>query len=216
MAAAKRSLFLIMGAPGGGKGTIAKYIVRDYAMKHVSTGDLLRSEISSGKNEEAAKYVNAGKLVPDDIAVDLVVKALKGMEGRILLDGFPRTVPQAKRLSEEVQQVEAVLNLNVPHDVIVERISNRWIHKASGRTYAYDFNPPRVEGKDDVTGEPLEQRDDDKPEVVKERLATYEKVTMPLVTHYASIDKDLIYNFVGTESPVIYQDVEKVLDRLLK
>merc|ERR1719191_942771 len=128
--------------------------------------------------------MDSGALVPDDLIIDMVLQEMKGLTtDRVLLDGFPRTSVQAEALSKQLK-VDAALNLAVPYEEIVKRISSRWVHPASGRTYAYDYNPPKVEGKDDETGEDLVQREDDKPEVVRQRLAAYDELTAPLIGHY--------------------------------
>merc|ERR1719183_1698428 len=129
--------------------------------------------------------MDAGKLVPDTVMVNLVVDEVSKLppETNLLLDGFPRTVPQAEELETHLH-IDQAINLAVPDEVIVERISNRWLHPASGRVYAYDYNPPKVEGKDDETGEDLVQRDDDKAESVRQRLKTYKELTAPLISFY--------------------------------
>lgn len=214
-AARREYTVLVMGAPGGGKGTISKYMVRDFGFLHLSTGDVLRDNVARATpvGLEAKKYMDAGDLVPDRVIVDLVVSEIRGKEGgRLLLDGFPRTTPQAEALGAHLA-VDAAINLDIPQEVIIERISNRWVHAPSGRTYAYDFNPPKVHGKDDETGEALVQRDDDKPETVRARLETYAKNTQPLIDYYGA--KGVLTNFPGTESKVIYRDVKAFLERVL-
>eukprot|EP00934_Nitzschia_sp_Nitz4_P003688 Nitzschia sp. Nitz4//scaffold162_size51285//7600//9536//NITZ4_006965-RA/size51285-processed-gene-0.42-mRNA-1//-1//CDS//3329537961//3678//frame0 len=171
---------LILGKPGGGKGTISDKILKDFPhFQHVSTGDLLRSHVRQGTTlgTEANKYMSDGQLVPDHLMVELVMhEATPHLEqGKsLLLDGFPRTVEQAKYLSDHID-VHVVINLDVPNETIVERIADRWIHAESGRTYSYSYKPPEVEGVDDVTGEPLIQRPDDMPQTVRERLTQYNK-----------------------------------------
>lgn len=149
---ARGHIALIMGKPGGGKGTISNWLVKDFGFTHLSTGDMLRTHLEkSTKLGKLAKgYMNKGELVPDDVMVDLVVhvvnEQLQKSSSPILLDGFPRTVPQAEALEADVQ-IDYVLSLEVPSDEIVSRISDRWIHKQSGRVYSYKFNPPKVFGK---------------------------------------------------------------------
>lgn len=150
-------------------------------MHHISTGDLLRQHVRSETDigKEAKKYMDEGKLVPDSVMVNLVMQdaAPYVEEGRSLVfDGFPRTIHQAKAL-DAVVNVNLVINLDIPRETIVERISDRWIHPASGRDYSYSYKPPKVKGKDDITGDPLVQRDDDKPSSVRNRLALYDKVS---------------------------------------
>jgi len=146
--------------------------------------------------------------------VDLVVEELasKGHMPRLLLDGFPRTIPQAIALEQHVK-IDTVIDLEIPDQTIIERISNRWIHAASGRTYAYDYNPPKVKGVDDVTGEKLVQREDDKAETVKARLDQYKRVTSPLIDHYKYAGN--LATFAGTESDVIYPKVKAYLTEFL-
>lgn len=202
---------LIMGPPGGGKGTISKKILRDFPQfVHVSTGDELRAQVRAGTpvGAEAKGYMDAGQLVPDELMLRLVLAAIEAKvpaDGWLLLDGYPRTVPQATELAKEVP-VDMAINLNVPNATIIERISNRWMHPGSGRVYAYDYNPPKVEGLDDETGEPLVQRDDDKPEAVRTRLEAYDSLTAPLIAHYRG--QGVLTEFSGTMSDVIYPQVE--------
>ena len=203
---------LIMGPPGGGKGTISKKILRDFSFSHLSTGDVLRAHVREGTpiGEEASAYMKRGELVPDDLMIRLVLLELeRGGVDQLLLDGFPRTTPQAVELSNFLK-VDMAINLNVPTETIVERISNRWLHPASGRVYAYDYNPPKVLGIDDETGEELVQRDDDKAEAVRKRLSTYDAMTAPLIAHYG--DQGILKEFSGTESDVIYPQVKAYLE----
>jgi len=161
---------------------------------------------------EAQAFMDKGALVPDELMVNLVLDEVnKKNYRRLLLDGFPRTVPQAETISKHLN-VDLAINLDVPVETIVERISNRWIHSASGRVYAYDYNPPLVLGKDDETGEPLVQRDDDKAEAVRARLQTYGKNTAPLLSYYDY--RNVLTAFQGTESNVIYPEVKKLLASL--
>eukprot|EP00616_Rhizochromulina_sp_CCMP1243_P009971 CAMPEP_0118971008 /NCGR_PEP_ID=MMETSP1173-20130426/7775_1 /TAXON_ID=1034831 /ORGANISM="Rhizochromulina marina cf, Strain CCMP1243" /LENGTH=216 /DNA_ID=CAMNT_0006920433 /DNA_START=53 /DNA_END=703 /DNA_ORIENTATION=+ len=203
---------LIMGPPGGGKGTISKKILKDFSFTHLSTGDVLRANVreATAIGQEAKGFMDSGNLVPDDLMVRLVLSELeKTPVDRLLLDGFPRTRPQAEALGKHLH-VDMALNLNVPTETIVARISNRWIHPGSGRIYAYDYNPPKVHGVDDETGEPLVQRDDDTPEAVRKRLTTYDTLTAPLLDFYG--DHGVLQNFSGTESDVIYPMVKEYLD----
>jgi nucleoside-triphosphate--adenylate kinase len=208
-------MMLILGKPGGGKGTISGKILKDFPrFHHVSTGDLLRQHVNEGTQlgKEAKSFMESGKLVPDSLMINLLMDDAKPHieEGRsLLLDGFPRTLQQAQAL-EEVAHIDTVVNLDIPTNTIVERIADRWIHPASGRIYSYSYKPPKVVGKDDVTGEPLVQRDDDKPESVRTRLAAYDKVTAPLVDWYRR--KGLVQTFRGTESDVIYPQVKAYLE----
>merc|ERR1712086_188866 len=205
---------LIMGRPGGGKGTISKKMLKDFNYVHVSTGDLLRANVRDGTDlgKEAKSYMDTGSLVPDDLIIRLVVDEVsQHADKSLLLDGFPRTLAQGEAI-EAYLPVDNAIYLNVPTQTIVERISNRWIHPGSGRIYAYDYNPPKVEGKDDETREPLIQRDDDKPEAVGARLQQYDDMTLPLVGLYEKQGK--LAEFQGTESDVIYPKVKDYLDGL--
>mmetsp|Transcript_51940 Transcript_51940/g.110361 ORF Transcript_51940/g.110361 Transcript_51940/m.110361 type:complete len:299 (-) Transcript_51940:108-1004(-) len=209
---------LILGKPGGGKGTISGKILADFPQfRHVSTGDELRQHVRNRTvlGIEAKKYMDEGALVPDNVMIKMVmgdaVKAVKAGQS-LLLDGFPRTMEQAVALDKSLD-VDLVINLCIPNDTIIERISDRWIHPASGRVYSYSYRPPKVKGKDDETGDPLVQRDDDKPESVLKRLQKYEDATAPLVEYYE--EKGVIQTFKGTMSDVIYPKVKGWLDEKL-
>lgn len=206
---------LILGKPGGGKGTISQKILEDFPrLHHLSTGDLLRQHVreSTKLGKEAKSYMDAGKLVPDHLMIDLVMDdATPVLEdgGSLLLDGFPRTLCQAEAL-DQVVNVDIVIDLDIPTETIVSRISDRWIHPASGRIYSYSYKPPKVTGLDDDTGEPLMQRDDDKPSCVRNRLASYDEVTAPLVDYYK--ERGVLETFRGTMSDVIYPEVKHWLE----
>lgn len=210
---------LILGKPGGGKGTISKKILKDFPVfTHFSTGDMLRQHVreKSDIGKEAKEHMDKGSLVPDELIIRLVLdEAERESENgkSLLLDGFPRTMEQAKALADSID-VDVVVDLNVPNDTIIDRIANRWIHPASGRVYNLTYNPPRVPGKDDETGEDLVQREDDKPETVRKRLEAYEEVTAPLVHYYE--EKGVLNTFSGTESDVIYPEVNKWLQKQLR
>lgn len=162
---------------------------------------------------EAAKYVNEGKLVPDDLIISCVADKLsEKTEPRILLDGFPRTRPQAEKLSS-VMPLEAVVNLNVPYEVIIERAKSRWIHLPSGRVYNIGFNEPKVPFKDDETGEDLVQRPDDHPDAVKKRLEIYDSITKPVLEYYKN--QGIIVEFWGKTSDAIWPNVEQFLAKSL-
>lgn len=202
---------VMLGAPGSGKGTISNRILRDFGLKHLASGDLLRAQILN-KTElglEAQKFMKAGKLVPDDVMVNLISSELKDIKTvPWLLDGFPRTRPQAEAL-HSYEKLDLVLSLEVPSEVIIDRIKGRWTHLASGRIYHTEFNPPKIPGKDDVTGEDLVQREDDKEESVKQRLELYAKNTGPLKEFYQEMG--ILKEFTGTESNEIWPRVHKFL-----
>jgi adenylate kinase len=180
---------ILLGPPGAGKGTQANFIREAYGIPQISTGDMLRAAVKAGTplGLAAKKVMDSGALVSDDIIIGLVKERLREPDcaGGYLFDGFPRTLPQADAMKDAGVAIDYVLEIDVPDAAIVERMSGRRVHAASGRTYHVRFNPPRVADRDDVTGEPLIQRDDDKEETVKKRLAVYHAQTEPLVAYYA-------------------------------
>ena len=180
---------ILLGAPGAGKGTQATFICQEYGIPQISTGDMLRAAVKAGTEMglAAKKVMDAGGLVGDDIIIGLVKERITHADCAkgFLFDGFPRTIPQADALKQAGVKLDCVLEIDVPFDAIIERMSGRRAHVASGRTYHVKFNPPKVEGVDDVTGEALIQRDDDKEETVKKRLEVYSAQTRPLVDYYA-------------------------------
>ena len=179
---------ILLGPPGCGKGTQAGFITKKFGVPQISTGDMLRAAVKAGSpmGLEAKKVMDAGKLVSDDIIIGLVKERLKQPDcaGGYLFDGFPRTIPQAEALRAAGVPIESVLEIQVPDEEIIARMGGRRVHLASGRTYHVKFNPPKAEGKDDATGEPLVQRDDDREETVRNRLAVYQAQTRPLVDFY--------------------------------
>jgi adenylate kinase len=181
---------ILLGAPGAGKGTQAAFICKQYGIPQISTGDMLRAAVKAGTplGVAAKKVMDSGQLVSDDIIIGLVKERIQEADCAqgFLFDGFPRTIPQAQAMKDAGVQLDYVLEIDVPFDAIIERMSGRRSHPASGRTYHLKFNPPKVEGKDDVTGEPLVQRDDDKSETVQKRLDVYSQQTRPLVDYYAN------------------------------
>ncbi|NOL49722.1 adenylate kinase [Pelistega europaea] len=181
---------ILLGPPGAGKGTQASFITQKYGIPQISTGDMLRAAVKAQTplGIEAKKVMDAGKLVSDDIIIGLVKDRLAQPDcaNGYLFDGFPRTIPQADALKEAGIKLDYVVEIDVPSEAIIERMSGRRIHPESGRSYHIKFNPPKVEGKDDVTGEPLIQRDDDKEETVRKRLDVYQEQTRPLVDYYSS------------------------------
>jgi adenylate kinase len=181
---------ILLGAPGAGKGTQAGFITARYSIPQISTGDMLRAAVKAGTplGLAAKKVMDSGGLVSDDIIIGLVRERLLASDcaNGYLFDGFPRTIAQADALKAAGLRLDYVVEIDVPDEAIVERMVGRRVHIASGRTYHVKFNPPKVPGKDDVTGEDLIQRDDDREETVKKRLAVYHAQTRPLVDYYAS------------------------------
>lgn len=179
---------ILLGPPGAGKGTQAKFIAEKYGIPQISTGDMLRAAVKAGTplGVQAKAVMDAGQLVSDDIIIGLVKERLAQPDCAkgYMFDGFPRTLPQADALKESGVALDVVLEIDVPDAEIVERMSGRRVHLASGRTYHVKFNPPKVAGKDDETGEDLIQRDDDNEDVVKKRLDVYHLQTKPLVEYY--------------------------------
>ena len=181
---------ILLGAPGAGKGTQAAFICKKYGIPQISTGDMLRAAVKAGTplGLKAKAVMESGALVSDDIIIGLVKERITEPDcaNGFLFDGFPRTIPQADAMKAAGVKLDYVLEIDVPFDAIIERMSGRRSHPASGRTYHVKFNPPKVEGKDDVTGEDLIQRDDDKEETVKKRLEVYSAQTRPLVDYYSN------------------------------
>lgn len=180
---------ILLGAPGAGKGTQAAFICKQYGIPQISTGDMLRAAVKAGTplGLQAQAVMAAGGLVSDELIINLVKERLMQADcaNGFLFDGFPRTIPQAEAMRAAGVSLDYVLEIDVPFEAIIERMSGRRSHPASGRTYHVKFNPPKVDGMDDVTGEPLVQRDDDKEETVKKRLDVYSAQTRPLVDYYS-------------------------------
>ncbi len=181
---------ILLGSPGSGKGTQAQYVTEKYAIPQISTGDMLRAAVREGTplGIEAKKVMDAGGLVSDDIILGLIKEriAQDDCKNGFLLDGFPRTIAQAEGLEKMGVELDYVVEIAVDDDEIIKRMSGRRVHLASGRSYHVVFNPPKQEGLDDVTGEPLIQRDDDKEETVRKRLSVYHEQTKPLVGFYSA------------------------------
>jgi len=181
---------ILLGAPGAGKGTQAQFICEKFNIPQISTGDMLRAAVKAGTplGLEAKKVMDAGKLVSDDIIIGLVKERIAQPDcaNGYLLDGFPRTIPQADAMKDNGIDVDVVLEINVDDEEIIKRLSGRRVHPGSGRTYHVIYNPPKQEGVDDVSGEALIQRDDDKEDTVKQRLAVYHEQTKPLIDYYLS------------------------------
>jgi adenylate kinase len=184
---------ILLGGPGAGKGTQANFIKDRYQIPQISTGDMLRAALKKGTplGHKAKEYMDAGKLVPDEVIIGLVKERIKQADCQkgFLFDGFPRTIPQADAMKEAAVPIDAVVDINVPDEEIIKRMSGRRVHLASGRTYHLIFNPPKEPGKDDKTGEPLIQRDDDQEETVRKRLDVYHAQTEPLVAYYNDWEK---------------------------
>jgi adenylate kinase len=181
---------ILLGPPGAGKGTQANFVKEAFGIPQISTGDMLRAAVKAGTplGVAAKKVMDSGGLVSDEIIIGLVKDRLREPDcaNGYLFDGFPRTIPQADAMKDAGVGLDYVLEIDVPDAAIVERMSGRRSHAASGRTYHVKFNPPKVEGKDDVTGEPLIQRDDDREETVLNRLTVYQSQTRPLVEYYST------------------------------
>ena len=179
---------ILLGAPGAGKGTQAATICEKYGIPQISTGDMLRAAVKAGTplGLQAKDVMASGGLVSDDLIIALVKERIAAADcaNGFLFDGFPRTIAQAQAMRDAGVKIDYVLEIEVPFEDIVERMSGRRSHPASGRTYHIKFNPPKVDGKDDVTGEPLVQRDDDKEETVRRRLEVYQQQTQPLTNYY--------------------------------
>ena len=181
---------ILLGPPGAGKGTQANFIKEHYSIPQISTGDMLRAAVKAGTplGIEAKKVMDAGQLVSDELIINLVKERLTDNDcaNGYLFDGFPRTIPQADALKDAQVPVDFVLEIDVPAEEIIKRISGRRVHEASGRVYHIEYNPPKVAGKDDVTGDDLVQRDDVKEDTVRKRLDVYQAQTRPLVDYYSN------------------------------
>ncbi len=208
---------ILLGAPGVGKGTQAQYITNKYVIPQISTGDMLREAIKSGSELGARvkDVMGKGDLVTDDIIIDLVKERIvqPDCENGFLFDGFPRTIPQAQALVDANVSINKVIEIKVPDDEIIGRLSGRRVHVESGRIYHVTYNPPKIEGKDDETGEDLIQRDDDKENTIVERLRVYRKQTEPLVNFYQSLanksDSALTYDAIDGTG-----DAEEIKNRI--
>ena len=181
--------FILLGPPGAGKGTQANFITKKYGIPQISTGDMLRAAIKAGSELglRAKKLMDAGQLVSDEVILDLVKHRIEEPDcaGGYLFDGFPRTLAQAEAMKNAGVHIDYVIEIAVPDEEIIQRMSGRRVHPASGRTYHIEFNPPKVADKDDLSGEPLVIRQDDQPETVKERLHVYHEQTQPLIEYYS-------------------------------
>lgn len=184
---------ILLGAPGAGKGTQAQVINKAFNIPQISTGDMLRAAIKNGTElgKQAKNVMDAGGLVSDDLIINLVKERIAQPDcaNGCIFDGFPRTIPQAQALADAGVHIDNVIEIAVPDEEIVSRLSGRRSHPASGRVYHVVYNPPKVEGKDDVTGEDLVQRDDDKEDIIRDRLATYHQQTATLINFYQNLAK---------------------------
>lgn len=208
---------ILLGPPGAGKGTQAQFISKEFDIPQISTGDMLRAAIKEGSElgKQAQEIMNAGGLVSDDLIINLVKERIAKPDcaNGCIFDGFPRTIPQAQALSDANIVIDDVIEIRVPDDEIVSRLSGRRQHPTSGRVYHIKHNPPKQEGIDDVTGEPLVQREDDKEDTIRERLATYHNQTATLVDFYQTLakqggDAPDYHEFDGT------QDIEQVKQQI--
>ena len=210
---------ILLGAPGAGKGTQAQFIMQKFGIPQISTGDMFRAAIKEGTElgKQAKTLMDEGKLVPDELTVALVKDRISQPDcaNGFLLDGFPRTIPQADALKDSGVKIDFVLEFDVPDEVIVERMSGRRVHQASGRSYHIVYNPPKVEGKDDVTGEDLIIRADDKPETVLDRLAVYHKQTSPLIDYYQAEAKAGNTQYFRLDGTQKVEEVSQELDKIL-
>jgi len=205
---------ILLGAPGAGKGTQAQFLTKKFGIPQISTGDMLRAAIKAGTplGTLAKEAMDAGKLVSDEIIIGLVKERITQSDCKngFLFDGFPRTVVQADAIKDAGIAIDAVVEIDVADEEIVKRMSGRRVHPASGRTYHIEYNPPKVEGKDDVTGEALIQRDDDAENIVKDRLHVYHEQTRPLIDYYSNLaksDASLKYIRVdGTQDIAVVQE----------
>lgn len=209
---------ILLGGPGAGKGTQANFLTEHFDIPQISTGDMLRAAVKAGTplGKEAKKVMDAGGLVSDDIIMGLIKERLQepDCDNGYLFDGFPRTIAQAEAMRNENIGVDYVVEIAVPDEEIIKRMSGRRVHPGSGRSYHVEFNPPREDGKDDVTGEPLIQRDDDKEETVRKRLEVYHEQTAPLVDYYTR------WGQTDPDAPAYVKvdgigDVEEVKQRIL-
>lgn len=192
---------ILLGSPGSGKGTQAQFITEKYGIPQISTGDMLRAAVRAGTalGLEAKKVMDAGGLVSDDIILGLIKERIAQADcaNGFLLDGFPRTIAQAEGLEAMGIAIDTVIEIVVPDEDIVQRMAGRRVHAASGRSYHIEFNPPKIENVDDVTGEALIQRDDDREETVRKRLGVYHEQTKPLVGYYSTAEKSVTFRSIS-------------------
>ena len=208
---------VLIGAPGAGKGTQAKFICQRYQIPQISSGDMLRTacQEKTPLGIEAEKYMQAGGLVPDDVIIGLIMQRIASADCKdgFLFDGFPRTRAQASALVDHSVSIDYVVEFQVPQEEIIKRICGRRTHPASGRVYHIDYNPPRNTGKDDVTGEDLIQREDDQPEIVANRLKVYESQTAPLADFYRDLESRGALKYRAIDG---CRDINKVQEDILE
>ncbi|RUO26193.1 adenylate kinase [Aliidiomarina minuta] len=210
---------ILLGAPGAGKGTQAQFLMNTFNIPQISTGDMLRAAIKAGTDlgKQAKEVMDAGKLVSDDIMIGLVQEriAQEDCANGFLLDGFPRTIPQADAMQEAGIEIDYVLEFDVPDDVIVERMAGRRVHPGSGRVYHVTYNPPKEEGKDDETGDDLIVREDDKEATVRHRLGVYHEQTEPLVSYYRKLAEQNVVRYHKLDGTRDVDVISKELKSLL-
>ena len=211
---------ILLGPPGAGKGTQAQFICEAFSIPQISTGDMLRSAVNAGSplGKKVKAVMDSGALVSDEIIIDLVKERIAADDCRngFLFDGFPRTIPQAEALQSAGVEIDCVMEITVPDQEIIKRMSGRRVHKASGRTYHVLYNPPKNEGHDDLTGEPLIQRDDDQEDTVKERLQVYRDQTQPLIGFYSGrADGDKL-RYVTVNGLGNVEEIQKQIIHLLR
>ena len=214
---------ILIGAPGAGKGTQANFLTNKFKIPQVSTGDMLRSAVKDKTDLgiKAKGYMDDGGLVPDNLIIDLVKLRveMKDCENGFLLDGFPRTIPQAEAMKEAQIFIDFVLEIQVKDEVIINRLTGRRIHSESGRIYHIEYNPPIIEGIDDISGDPLIIRDDDKKETILKRLNNYHEYTEPLVKFYSkwsANNKQNSPNFISIDGDDSSEKINEILNKILK
>lgn len=210
---------ILLGGPGAGKGTQAGFLTEHFGIPQISTGDMLRAAVKAGSplGREAKKIMDAGGLVSDDIIMELIKERLREPDCKngYLFDGFPRTIAQAEAMKKDGIGVDHVVEITVPDEEIIKRMSGRRVHPSSGRTYHVVFNPPKEEGRDDVTGEPLVQRDDDREDTVRKRLQIYHEQTAPLIEYYSSWQRSGEADAPGYVRVDGIGDVDEIKQRIL-
>jgi adenylate kinase len=211
---------VLLGPPGAGKGTQAEFICKNHAIPHISTGDMLREAIANETELglKAKTIMDSGQLVSDDVIIGLVKDRIKkdDCKNGFLFDGFPRTIPQADALEEAEINIDVVIELTLADELIISRMSGRRIHQASGRSYHIEFNPPSEDGKDDLTGELLIQREDDLPETVKKRLDVYWEQTNPLILYYRAKSSQSDMKYLEIDGSKSLNEVSKQINNSLK